>query len=90
MKLSLPGLFKNAERAMRSSRDDYACMSAYSLGELIDNLRSLKNGVCTVEEFFSTYVFDAKSEGSFADRVQKKNFECMRDEPEDDENEEAA
>ena len=80
MRLSLPGLFKNTERALRSSQDDYACVSAYSFGELIDNLRSLKDGSCTVEEFFAVYVFDAKSEGKLADRVQKKNYLCMRDE----------
>lgn len=81
MRMSLPGFFHNTERALRSSKDDHACMNAYVLGELVDNLRILKDGGCTVEEFFATYVFDAKSEGKLADRVKKENFDCMQDEP---------
>ncbi len=52
MKQSLPGLFRNTEAALRSSKDDYACAMAFSLGQLIDNLRAVKNGGATIEEFF--------------------------------------
>lgn len=84
MRVSLPGLFKNTECALRSSEDDLACACAYILGEMIDNLRLVANGECTVEEFFKLYEFDAKSTGKLADRVKKENFDCMQDEPEDD------
>lgn len=84
MRISLPGLFRNTEHALRSSTDDYACVSAFSFGELVDNLRQLKDGNCTLDEFFKVYVFDAKSEGELANRVRKENYVCMRDEPEDE------
>lgn len=84
MRQSLPGLFRNAEVALRSSKDDLACMCAYSLGELVDNLRVLKDGGCTVEEFFEAYVFDSRSDGKFADRVQQERYDCMQDDEEDD------
>jgi hypothetical protein len=83
MRMSLPGMFKNTERALRSSKDDMACAMAYSLGELIDNLRVLKDGGATVDEFFACYVFDANSEGKLADRVRKEKYDCMQDEPTD-------
>lgn len=84
MKQSLPGLFRNTEAALRSSSDDYACMMAFSVGQLIDNLRTLKDGGCTVEEFFEYYVFDSDRKG-LADSVDKSRYLCMRDEPEEDE-----
>ena len=84
MRVSLPGLFKNTECALRSSEDALACACAYSLGEMIDNLRLVANGECTTEEFFKLYVFDAKSTSRLADRVKKENFACMQDEPEDE------
>jgi hypothetical protein len=79
MRVSLPGLFKNAERALRSSKDDLACASAYSLGEMIDNLREVAEGRETIEEFFKLYVFDVKKVDKLADRVQAKNYDCMQE-----------
>ena len=84
MRVSLPGLFKNTECALRSSKDDLACACAYSLGEMIDNLRLVANGECTAEDFFKVYVFDAKSEGKLADRVRRERYRCMQDEPADE------
>lgn len=83
MRVSLPGLFMNTERALRSSKDDLACVSAYTLGELIDNLRVLKDGGCTAAEFFALYVFDSKADGKLADRVKKERYDCMQEEVED-------
>lgn len=86
MRMSLPGLAKTAARALRSSRDGMACYSAYSVCELVDNLRIVKDGGCTVEEFFATYVFDSNSGKKLAEGVHPRNYYCMRDEPaEDDE-----
>ncbi len=85
MRMSLVGLAKSASRALKSSRDDYACMSAFSICELVDNLRKLKNGECTQDEFFAVYVFDTKGEKKLADGIRRSEFYCMRDEPEDEE-----
>lgn len=88
--MSLPGLAKTARRALQSSRDDMACYSAYSVCELVDNLRVLKDGGCTVEEFFALYVFDSgASETKLASSVNKRDYFCMRDEPEDEDDEAA-
>lgn len=84
MRQSLPGLAKNTQRALESSRSDLACMCAYSLCELVDNLRKVKNGEATFEEFFAVYVFDSTSEKPLAEGVNRKRFYCMRDEPETD------
>lgn len=81
MRLSLPGLAKTASRALKSSRDDLACMAAFSVSELVDNLRVLKEGGCTIDEFFEVYVFDSKSDGKLADRIKAEDYYCMRDEP---------
>lgn len=90
MRMSLPGLAKTAARALRSSRDDMVCYSAGSVCELVDNLRVLKDGGCTVDEFFATYVFDSgTSETKLADQVKPRDFYCMRDEPEDEDDEAA-
>jgi hypothetical protein len=85
MKQSLPGLFRNTEIALRSSKDDMACAMAFSLGQLIDNLRVVKEGVATIDEFFEYYVFDSERR-NLADSVEAARYECMRDEPDDDEN----
>lgn len=80
MMQSLPGLFRNTERALRSSDDDLACALAFSFGQLIDNLRAVKEGDATLEEFFEYYVFDSERRG-LADSVDKTKYDCMRDEP---------
>lgn len=85
MRQSLPGLAKATSRALKSSRDDLACMTAFSVCELVDNLRKLKDGECTAEQFFAVYVFDAKGEKKLADSIRRSDFYCMRDEPEDGE-----
>lgn len=82
MKQSLPGLFRNTEIALRSSKDDMACAMAFSVGQLVDNLRAVKEGAATIDEFFEYYVFDSERRG-LADSVNTKNFDCMQDEPED-------
>lgn len=79
-RMSLPGLAKTACRALRTSRDDHACYSAGSICELVDNLRLLRDGKCTAEEFFTTYVFDSGSEEKkLADQVKPSDYECMRE-----------
>lgn len=83
MKQSLPGLFRNTEAALRRSPDDYACVMAYSLGALVDHLRDLKEGTCTMEEFFDFYVFDSERR-NLADSVDKRKFLCMQDDLEDE------
>lgn len=77
MKVSLDGLFRNIESALRTSDDRYACMLAYSLGEMVDNLRLVKSGECSVEEFFACYVL--KDGMSLADEVKAENYMCMRE-----------
>jgi len=59
MKQSLPGLFRNTAVALQSSKSDLACAMAFSLGQLIDNLRTVKDGGATIEEFWEYYVFDS-------------------------------
>lgn len=81
MMQSLPGLFKNTERALSKSPDDHACMLAFSIGELIDHLRMVKEGKATIEEFFEVYVFDSKRR-DLADSVDAKRFVCMQEEAE--------
>jgi hypothetical protein len=90
MRQSLPGLAKTATRALKSSRDDLACMAAFSICEMVDNLRKVKNGEATVEDFFAVYVFDSCSEKPLATLVRREEFYCMRDEPEDDEDDSEA
>lgn len=83
MKQSLPGLFRNTEAALRVSPDDTACAMAFSLGQLIDNLRVVKDGGATIEEFFEVYVFDS-DRNKLAESVKNENFVCMRYEDEDE------
>ena len=88
--MSLPGLAKTAARALRSSPNDMACYSAHSVCELVDNLRILKDGGCTMDEFFATYVFDSgTAETKLVSMVKPRDYHCMRDEPKDDEDEAA-
>jgi len=86
MRQSLPGLAKAARRALERSPDDLACMTAFSICEMVDNLRKVKDGTATMDDFFAVYVFDSKAE-ALAETVQKRNFLCMRDEPDSDETE---
>lgn len=83
MKQSLPGLFRNTESALRVSPDDMACAMAFSIGQLIDNLRAVKEGNATIDEFWEHYVFDSDRRG-LADSVTTKNYVCMQDEPQDE------
>jgi hypothetical protein len=84
MKVSFPGLFINTEIALRSSRDESACSLAYVLGEMFDNLLKVKTGDATLEEFFACYVVNDEKQHALANRVDKKNYFCMREDEEDD------
>lgn len=84
MKQSLPGLFRNTASALRESPNDLACAMAFSIGQLVDNLRAVKEGTATLEEFFGYYVFDS-DRGPLADTVQTKDYLCFKDEPEETE-----
>lgn len=84
MKLSLPGLFRNTAAALRVSPDDMSCAMAFSLGQLVDNLRAVKNGSATIDEFFECYVFDSKTDKPLADTVKNDDYVCMRDEVEEE------
>lgn len=89
MRQSLPGLAKSAARGLETSRDELACMCAFSICEMVDNLRKVKDGEATIDDFFAVYVFDSKSEKKLSDGVRRERFYCMRDEPEDEEDEAA-
>lgn len=84
MRMSLPGMFKNTEAALRSSTDPYACAMAFSLGQLVDNLRLVAEGKATASEFFKVYVFDSDRTG-LADSVRKERYVCMREDAEETE-----
>lgn len=88
MRQSLPGLAKAARRALERSPDDFSCMTAFSICELVDNLRKVKDGQATLDEFFAVYVFEGKVE-CLADTVKNERFLCMQDEPAEDETEDA-
>lgn len=83
MRVSLEGMLHNIESALRSSRDSHACMLAYCLMEMGDNLRKVANGEATADEFFALYV-TPKGGTPWADNVHKKNFACMQGELEDE------
>lgn len=83
MRQSLPGLFRNTAAALQSSKDDLACAMAFSLGQLIDNLRTVKEGGATIEEFFEHYVFDSERR-KLADSVDRRHYDCMKDEIDDE------
>lgn len=78
MKVSLEGLLCNAERSLRSSRDPHACMQAYVLMELGDNLRMVARGEATIEEFFALYVVDVADREPLAPQVDRRKFACMQ------------
>lgn len=77
MKQSLTGMFRNTAAALRVSEDDMACAMAFTLGQLVDNLRTVKDGGATVDEFFEHYVFDSKVEVKLADTVDNAHYACM-------------
>lgn len=83
MKVSLTGMARNTCRALQSSKEDMACSLAFSLSEMIDNLRLVRDGEASVEEFFKLYVFDEKDKQSLADQVDPKLYDCMQVDPED-------
>lgn len=79
MKVSLHGLLSNVERALRSSKEDYACMYAYSLMELGDNLRRVARGEATAEEFFALYVTNKDDKSPWTETVDKRRYDCMQE-----------
>lgn len=89
MKVSLDGLMAGVERALRSSKEDMACAYAYSLMEFAENLRLVKDGKATPDELFALYTMGEKEGDGLTKRVDKRYYDCMRDEPEDEDSEAA-
>lgn len=85
MKVSLDGLMAGVERSLRSSREDMACAYAYSLMEFAENLRLVKKGEATIDELFDLYKLEEEPREDLTTRVDKRYYDCMRDEPDDDE-----
>lgn len=83
MKVSLDGLMAGVERSLRSSKSDYACMYAYSLMEFAENLRLVRKGEATIDELFALYKLEAGPCEDLKQRVDKRYYDCMQDEPED-------
>ena len=83
MKVSLGGLMRTVEASLRSSRDSHACMNAYVLLELGDNLRLLAEGSCTVDEFFALYTISRDDKQVWADLVEQDNYAIFSDASED-------
>lgn len=83
MKVSLDGLMAGVERSLRSSKSDMACAYAYSLMEFAENLRLVRSGEAAIEELFDLYTFAPKPAEDLKKRVDKRYYDCMRDEPED-------
>lgn len=89
MRMSLTGMATNTARALESSRDDHACLNAFSVCELVDNLRKVKDGEASIDDFFAVYVFDEKRT-KLSDSIKQDRYYCMREEPaEEDETEDA-
>lgn len=89
MKVSLDGLMAGVERALRSSKEDMACAYAYTLMEFAENLRLVKDGKATPDELFALYTMGEKKGDGLTKRVDKRYYDCMRDEPEDETDEAA-
>lgn len=85
MTVSLDGLMAGVERSLRSSKEDMACAYAYSLMEFAENLRLVKKGEATIDELFALYKFEAGPHDDLKKRVDKRYYDCMQDEPADDE-----
>lgn len=81
MNVSLDGLMAGVERALRSSKEDMACVYAYSLMEFAENLRLVKEGKATPDELFAIYTMGAKEGDGLTKRVDKRYYDCMQDEP---------
>lgn len=84
MKVSLDGLMAGVERSLRSSKEDMACAYAYTLMEFAENLRLVRSGEATVDELFALYTLAPKPAEDLKKRVEKRYYDCMQDEPEDD------
>lgn len=84
MRVSLDGLMCGVERALRSSKEDMACGYAYILMEFAENLRLVNEGKATTEELFALYTMGEKEGDGLTKRVDKRYYDCMQDEPEDD------
>lgn len=84
MRVSLDGLMCGVERALRSSKEDMACAYAFMLMEFAENLRLVKEGKATPEELFALYTMGEKEGDGLTKRVDKRYYDCMQDEPEDD------
>lgn len=84
MRVSLDGLMCGVERALRSSKEDMACAYAFTLMEFAENLRLVKEGKATPDELFALYTMGEKEGDGLTKRVDKRYYDCMQDEPEDD------
>lgn len=85
MNVSLDGLMAGVERSLRSSKEDMACAYAYSLMEFAENLRLVKKGEATLDELFALYKLEDGPHEDLTKRVEKRYYDCMQDEPADDE-----
>ena len=83
MKVSLDGLMAGVETSLRSSKSDMACAYAYGLMEFAENLRLVKSGEATIDELFALYTLQPKPAEDLKNRVDKRYYDCMQDEPED-------
>lgn len=83
MNVSLDGLFAGVETSLRSSQSDMACLYAYSLMEFAENLRKVKKGDATLDDLFEVYKLQTDGHETLTKRVDKRYYDCMRDESED-------
>lgn len=83
MTVSLDGLLAGIERSLRSSQNDMACAYAYSLMEFGENLRLVKQGKATLDELFALYTLNVEPTENLTKRVDKRYYDCMKDEPDD-------
>lgn len=78
MKQSLPGLFRNTAAALRRSPNDMACAMAFSVGQLVDNLRTVKEGKATIDEFLNTTFSTATRPPSLIAWSRSTSTACSR------------
>ena len=62
MKVSLEGLISQAQSACKKGDKKYGNLYAYSLGEMLDNLKLVASGEATFEEFAILYCLKKKKE----------------------------